>query len=130
MRCLLLFALALLLAPGCGPAKHPTAPVAGTVTWKDKPLTRGRVIFHHAAGHYGFADIDATGRYKGEAPVGECKVAIESRAPPPENLPPEKIVPGVYFTKSLIPERYENHMESGLKLEVKAEPNTKDWKLE
>ena len=132
MRALLFLSLmiALCLAAGCGPAKHPTGPVSGQVTYKGKPLTKGRVIFIHEKGPYAYGDISPNGRYLCQAPLGECKVAISCREDPPENLPPEKIVPGVYNMKSLIPERYENHMASGLKLEVRAEANTADWKLE
>lgn len=130
MRPVLMLGLALVLSIGCGKAKHPTAPVSGLVTYKNKPLTKGRVVFTHDAGHYAFGDIDKEGRYKLEAPVGECRVAVSLREDPPENLPPEKIVPGAYNTKSLIPEKYEDHMRSGLKFTIKEGGNTADWKLE
>src|SRR3954470_17468135 len=126
MRAVTLVALApaLLLPSGCGQRK-PTAPVSGLVTYKGKPLTRGRVIFHHASGQYGFGDIGPDGRYKLEAPLGECRVAVECKEEPPPNPPP-----GMLILKSLIPQRYEDHMSSGLKFDVKEEENTADWKLE
>jgi hypothetical protein len=119
-----LLALALLLPSGCA-KKKPTAPVSGLVTFKGKALTRGRVLFNHDSGQYGFGDIGADGRYKLEAPLGECRVAVTCREEPPPNPPP-----GMLILKSLIPERYEDHMRSGLKFDVKEGENTADWKLE
>jgi hypothetical protein len=122
--------LALAGLEGCGPAKHPTAPVSGQVTFKGKPLTRGRVIFVHEAGPSAFGDIGPDGRYQLDAPVGPCGVAISCREDPPANLPPEKIQPGVFNTRSLIPERYEDHMNSGFKFTVqRGKTNTADWVL-
>src|SRR5437773_2705939 len=57
------------LGLGCGET-FPTAPVAGTVTYKGKPLTFGKVTFiHDESGRAGFAELDADGRYSLKAPV-------------------------------------------------------------
>src|SRR5262245_35624383 len=101
----LLFVLAI-LPSGCSPGKHPTAAVSGLVTFEDRPLSRGRVIFMHPSGQYGHGDIGPDGRYSLMAPLGECRVAITSREAPP----PERKEPGLFIPKTLIPERYEDHM--------------------
>lgn len=119
-----LLALLVLLPSGCG-KKNTTAPVSGLVAFKGKPLARGRVVFTRDSGHYGFGDIGADGRYTLEAPLGACRVAITCREEPPRNPPP-----GMLILKSLIPERYENHMNSGLKFDVQKAANTADWRLE
>lgn len=130
MRSVSWAALAVFLVAGCGGAGHPTAAVTGTVTWKGRPLVKGRVLFMHDSGPIGYGDIGPDGRYKLDAPIGECRVAVSCREDPPQNLPPEKDVPGAYITRSLISEKYEDHMQSGLKFMVKASGNTADWKLD
>jgi hypothetical protein len=119
-----LLAVGLLVPSGCG-KKNPTAPVSGLVAFKGKPLARGRVVFMHESGQYGYGDIGADGRYTLDAPVGVCRVAISCREAAPPNPPP-----GMLVLKTLIPERYEDHMNSGLKFDVQPAPNTADWKLE
>src|SRR6266508_4044360 len=68
--------LLMCLVLGCS-RNHPMAPVSGTVTLKNKPLSSGRVIFIHELGHSNFGDIQADGSYRLMAPVGENRVAIE-----------------------------------------------------
>lgn len=126
MRAVTLGLLApLLLVPsGCG-QKNLTAPVSGLVTYKGKPLTRGRVVFTHDSGQYGHGDIGPDGRYTLQAPLGACRVAITCREDPPLNPPP-----GLLILKSLIPERYEDYMNSGLTFDVQQSANTADWNLQ
>ena len=80
----------------------------------------------HPSGRHAHGDVGAGGRYKLEAPLGECRVAISCR----EDPPPERKEPGIYVPKALIPERYENHMNSGLQFDVQPAANTADWNLE
>jgi hypothetical protein len=115
---------------GCGPPKKLTAAVSGRVTFKGEPLTRGRIIFMHKSGQSASGEIGADGRFGLDAPVGFCYIAISCHEAPPANIPPEKLVPGVFNTKSLIPERYEDYTHSGLSFNVQeAASNTADWSL-
>jgi hypothetical protein len=125
-----LIVLAAFLLMGCE-SKFPTAPVSGVVTYKGKPVTHGKVVFfHETAPHAGGGTIELDGRYKLDAPVGNCRVAIQSREVPPKDLPKEKINPGYFLgLKSEIPERYEDHMRNGLRFTVNEGDNTADWKL-
>ena len=131
MRILVSLALLVAVLPiGCK-GKHPTAPVSGVVTWKGKPVTQGTVVFfHETAPVSGSGAIGPDGRYKLDAPVGICRVAIQSREQPPADLPKEKQTPGYYLgLKSVIPDRYEDHMHNGLQFTVKEGNNTADWNL-
>src|SRR5205085_10019217 len=98
--------LGAVLLTGCK-AKFPTAPVSGLVTYKGKPLTHGNVVFlHETAPVSGGGTIGPDGRYKLDAPVGNCRIAIQSREVVPENLPKEKMNPGYFLgLKSEIPDR-------------------------
>lgn len=108
---------------GCQPT-HPTAVVSGVVRYQGKPLTHGRVIFQHESGQFGHGDIGPDGTYQLNAPVGLCKVALTCREQPPAKPPP-----GLLILKSLIPEKYEDHMQSGLQFDVKSGTNTASWDL-
>ena len=107
------------------------ADVSGTVTYKSKPVTFGRVTFIDDQGRPGFGDIASDGRYKLRAPVGDCKIAIASREvePPPDAKGVKQQRPGMYIGKSFIPEKYESHIESGLTFKVEAKPNQADFDL-
>jgi hypothetical protein len=122
--------LGAVLLTGCE-AKFPTAPVSGVVTYKGKPVTHGKVVFfHETAPQAGDGTIDLDGQYKLDAPVGNCRIAIQSREVPPKDLPKEKMNPGYFLgLKSEIPERYEDHMRNGLRFTVKHGHNTADWNL-
>jgi hypothetical protein len=122
--------LAAVLATGCR-AKFPTAPVTGLVTLDGKPLTRGKVVFiHETAPVSGEGVIGPDGRYKLDAPVGNCRIAVQCRELPNNDLPREMRTPSYYMSmRSLIPERYEDHMRNGLKLTVQDGNNTMDLPL-
>jgi hypothetical protein len=122
--------LGVVLLTGCE-AKFPTAPVSGVVTYKGKPVTHGKVVFfHETAPVAGGGTIELDGRYELTAPVGNCRIAIQSRQVPPKDLPKEKMNPGYFLgLKSEIPNRYEDHMRNGLTFTVKDGQNTADWDL-
>jgi hypothetical protein len=131
MRILVSLAMVgMVLLAGCK-GKFPTAPVEGVVTWKGKPLKHGTVVFfHETAPVSGAGTIGPDGRYKLDAPVGNCRVAIQAREQPPADLPKEKQTQAYYLgLKSEIPDRYEDHMRNGLHFTVKEGNNTADWKL-
>jgi len=129
------FLVAVLLV-GC---EAKVAEVSGKVTYKDKPLGSGVVMFigshDNATG-----SIDASGNYiVAKAPVGPCKVAVQTFAPSGggtgpkgtatssmtvEGAPPP---PGPYVA---IPEKYSDPNQSGLTFEVKGGKNTFPIKLE
>jgi hypothetical protein len=96
-----------------------------------KPLILGRITFVHGSGRTGSGDIGKDGRYSLRAPVGDCKIAIESRElePPPDPKKRKMVRPGMYIGKSFIPERYQNHLESGLTLKVQTGDNKGDFDL-
>jgi len=121
---------AAILLTGCK-AKFPMAPVSGQVTYKGKPLTHGKVVFlHETAPVSGGGNIGPDGRYTLQAPVGNCRIAIQSREVVPDNLPKEKMNPGYFLgLKSEIPSSYEDHMRNGLTFTVKEGNNTADWNL-
>jgi hypothetical protein len=70
-------------AVGCGNSASETAEVTGKVTFNGQPVTAGSVYFvleSKADGASGGAPIAADGTFKGRAPVGKCKVAIQTQA--------------------------------------------------
>ena len=73
--------LAVVIGCGDGRVKLPTAPVAGSVSYQGKPLTKGRIIFFHPSGQAAAADLAADGTFKLAAFQGKNQVAIECLAP-------------------------------------------------
>jgi hypothetical protein len=129
-KIVVLAVLGVVLLTGCK-AKHPTAPVEGLVTYKGKPVTRGKVVFFHKQlGLSGGSNIGPDGRYKLQAPVGTCQIAVQSREDAPSEVPNRPDAPINYlFLKSNIPDRYEDHMRSGLQFDVQNGNNTFDLQL-
>ena len=112
-------------AAGCG--ARPTGTVTGKITYQDGPVKGGQVIFAAPDGHSVLAEIKEDGSYVAEkVPVGEAKVAVQTRAlgvtasMPKRALPPEKQQGGRMSPDEArrrfvqIPERYENTETSGL----------------
>lgn len=114
-----------LILTGCGPGR---GDVAGSVTYKGKLLTHGRVTFLGPDGVPVNADINADGTYQAKDILfGEVVVAVEQL---PKNykspselrkeieagvpIPPEKFLE----MRSLLPGKYSNVGTSGLKLTV------------
>jgi hypothetical protein len=123
-RCFLL--LWLIAVVGChgGGVALPTAPVAGTVTYRGKPLNAGRIIFFHPSGQAVGANIAANGSVRVAAFQGKNQVAVELFAPGRPNPNPDgrpRMLPGA----SLIPDHYANPKTSDLTLDVKPCENSR-----
>jgi hypothetical protein len=114
---------------GCAKG-HSTATVSGIVTYRGQPLTTGKIAFIDPEGHAGSGPIE-DGRYSVQAPVGECKVGIESREPDPveETKTAKQGRPGMLIGKSWIPEKYASPHNSGLTFKVENGDNQKDFNL-
>jgi hypothetical protein len=117
-HCALLAVLMLALGCGDGRVKLPTALVAGTVTYRGKPLTTGRVLFFHTSGQAAGADLAADGSFKLDAFQGKNQVAIECVEPEPPTAQPRGRA-ALTPPTSLIPDRYANYSTSGLTIDVK-----------
>jgi hypothetical protein len=134
--------LALFGIAGCGPS---TATVKGKVSYQNKPLKGGKIIFTSKGKGDVVADIGKDGTYEAEkVPVGKVKVAIQTKyldpkertgmayAPPKDAgnesgyKPPER--PKGEYTK--IDEKYESGETSGLEYDVASGENNKDWDLQ
>jgi hypothetical protein len=76
------FSLLLLAFIGCA---EPRGTVSGKVTYKDKALPGGRVVFLSEDGKkVGSAEIQSDGTYTSkDVPIGTCQVAVE---PAPKSL--------------------------------------------
>lgn len=117
LRCSLPLALAVAVL-GCrdGKIRLPTAPVSGSVTYKGKPLSTGRIIFFHSSGQMAGADIGADGAFKLTAYQGKNSVQIECFSSYSREMTD---------SKSFIPLRYANYSTSELTFEVKPDENNK-----
>ena len=125
MRTLIIchIALASGILSGCHSSDaRPTAPVSGRVTYRGQPLDHGRVAFIHESGHGAADNIRPDGQYSLEAIVGANKIAIECLDPDSKATVPGR--PDLTLPVSLIPERYSNHMTSGLTFEVQDGDNS------
>jgi hypothetical protein len=113
---------------GCGPDGPPRGTVSGVVTYKDKPVTEGQVVFSAPErGQGAMANLDSTGKYSipEGIEVGEYKVMV---TPPPSNVaaggpkPPLKV-----YTN--LPEQYRNEATTDLKANVVEGENTFNFDL-
>lgn len=126
---LCLTALLILIGSGCGGKKEwPKAPVSGLVTFQGKPLDHGRIVFVHEQGHGGAGEIGPDGRYSLSGIIGQNRVTIECDDPNRTTTVPGR--PNMSIPASLIPERYSDHMQSGLCVDVHAGDNTADFDLQ
>lgn len=114
---------------GCGSR---LAPVRGKVTYREKPVTVGNILFvPDAGGATATADIQKDGTYvlrtgdrPGAAP-GRYKVMIVSMQDTSGQLPEQRNpLPGL-----LIPEKYSDMNRSGLIADVKDQENEIDFPL-
>ncbi len=119
VRCTWLIVIAVGIV-GCdrGPQLPPMQRVTGTVKIDGAPLPRGEIQFEPSStkGASAVGTIDANGQYelitagvKG-AIIGSHIVTVSARAVPRDETDT--------FPKSLIPEKYSQPLESGLKKEV------------
>lgn len=128
-----LFTLLVGLA-GCGSAGEEQLPVAGSVFWRDQPLTSGAVILipdttkANTSKHEPRGPIGADGTYQIStahqpgAPPGWYKVGIiATEAGDPQN--PYAV------RQSLLPAKYNDPDQSGLFLEVVKDPAPGDYDL-
>src|SRR5436190_453205 len=71
-------ALLLSVALGCGGS----GTVSGTVLFKGKPLSGGKVIFRpvNTRNNPVTATIDASGHYEVKVPTGEVQISVDNRA--------------------------------------------------
>jgi hypothetical protein len=131
--------LVLLLLCGCGStASIPIGDVSGAVTYRGKPLDHGTVVFMPEDSGGGncvpaTAEIASDGSYKmrygadrkGVA-LGKYVVTVQCC----EKLTDEQARNPGFVPKSLIPSRYSNGSQSGLRIEVKPGKNPYDIVLE
>jgi len=143
----------LVLAVGCGGRRTSVdyAEVSGTVKYKGKPVTGGRVTFITTQGGFtGSGDLDEKGHYTAKAPVGEVQISVDNRmlggaaavqgrrggAGGPAKKPMLKrpddtegahAMKGTYMS---IPEKYTDPTTSGLTYTVKSEAQTHDIDLD
>jgi hypothetical protein len=129
-------ALALAVAPGCGPTSDDInrQPVSGAVTLDKKPLTQGSITFTPLADGPSAGGMIDQGRYSiaradGPAP-GSYRVTIVAMQPTGRKLPDPEGPPGSLAEElqNIVPPRY--NTKSELKVEVKEGGNTFDFDLE
>jgi hypothetical protein len=118
---LMLLSLSMALAVtilGCGPRDGalPKAPVSGSVAYRGKPLSFGRVLFYHSSGHTVGADIAADGTFTLDAYQGENGVSIECYDYQRPGSKSQRSRTG--GDSSLIPARYLSCGTSGLAITV------------
>jgi hypothetical protein len=118
----------LAMALGCddGRVRLPSAPVAGTVTYRGNPLGVGKIIFVHPSGQTAAADLTADGRFAMVANQGKNRVAVQCYVKP-DSSTDNNIGLGPF--KSLIPGRYADVNTSGLAYEVKPDQNSAEFVL-
>lgn len=126
VRLVVVGSLLMMLTSGCG---KKDGNVTGTVTYKGKSLTHGTVVFHGVDGIPVNGIIDEAGKYEAKGiPPGETLVTViqlpkDYRSPADLRKEFEAAGKTLNFAqlsppKSLIPERYNNPEQSGLKANV------------
>ncbi len=126
-------ALLFLCALGCGRGERT---VTGKVTYRDKPLPSGMVIF---VGEDGVvsppAHLAPDGSYTAtKVPVGRARIAVDTvPPPPPENRNSKEAMDAWRAALAnfiTVPARYKDPNQSGKTFEVKAGKNTCDIGLD
>lgn len=121
----------MVIADGCGSGKPEIqfAPVSGKISYQGKPLSQGQIVMVHNSGKMGASEIGSDGSFRLEAPVGENLVMVDSRDQVIlSQLSPKQGRP-LKQPKSLIPEKYNDYVSSGLKLQVVEGGNVHDFQL-
>jgi len=121
---------------GCGPQtdRSPTAPVQGKISYQDKPLERGTVVFFpKSGGKTATGTIQPDGSYtlstysQGDgALLGEHNVTVISERDMSNVLPED---PEASLEPSLIPTKYNLQKTSGLTANVQEGDNQIDFEL-
>lgn len=107
----------LLLASGCGPrVPEGFVSVTGTVTYEDKPLTTGTILFSAESGAAASAPIDPYGRFETFLRPGRAKVAVRAKEGVDRLDDKGNYIPA----KSLIPDALGDTKTSGLSIDVAA----------
>ena len=132
--CLVLLPCLVLSVVGCGGtedrglSKHT---VSGKVTYNDKPLTLGSVVFMHSTGEIDAVNLDSEGKYSLDVALGSNQVTVQSRED--EEFDADGVPSGHKGMKmpgkSRIPEKYSHFDSSKLTFEVKSDGNTYDIAL-
>ncbi len=126
-------ALLFLFALGCGRGE---GTVTGKVTYRDKPLPSGIVVF---VGEDGVvsppAHLAPDGSYTAiKVPVGRARIAVDTvPPPPPENRNAKEAMDAwkaALATFITLPARYKDPNQSGKTFEVKAGKNSCDISLD
>lgn len=129
VRAMIALAAMVLTAAGCGESDLPLAPVHGTVTYQNKPLDHGKVVFFPEAGTPGpqaVGTIESDGTFhmqtigRDGAAVGRHRVLVHCRRPA---RPEEQGPAGVPPSESLIPGKFSVLEDSPLRFEVKEGDN-------
>jgi hypothetical protein len=113
---------------GCGSGELPTGQVAGKVTYKGEPLTKGVVtLVNSQTGIGASSELDSSGAYRIESVrAGDYQVAIQ----PPPAPSPEEMAEGAKVEESPIPAKYNDPKASGLTATVNEGVNTADFDLQ
>jgi hypothetical protein len=144
----------LALAAGCTPSYKARATVKGKVTFANKHLTTGNVVFHGKNNIEGAASIDKDGNYvMNDAPLGDVVVTVYVPELPPGGLAMMKRGPAVKKAKDAkstdpegsgksidimgtmpseyvpIPKKYASPSSSGLTYKVEKGEHTFDLNL-
>ena len=109
---------------GCT-AEKPRGSVSGTVTWQDKPVNVGYIIFMSPDKQFiASSDLDAEGQFQlsTSLPQGEYDVGIAPPSSPSDDS-------GASPPKSPVPLKYSSPEGSGLTFTVQAGPNVADFHL-
>jgi hypothetical protein len=121
----MLVALLGMLAIGCGQRRPQRVPVSGRVLIDGKPLTRGHVRFVPANDRPSSGDIGPDGRFtlscfefQDGAVVGKHRVAVIANEPVSETQ-----------MRWHAPDKYADHMTSGLVVEISEPTNQLEVKL-
>jgi hypothetical protein len=99
---------------GCG-SKRPEGTLAGAVTYKGQPVTKGEVQFYSTLGAGATAPLDSSGRFTvdGLMPVGEYQVCVV-----PEILHPNPNAPKQVTKSADIPKKARDLRTSGLSIQL------------
>lgn len=116
---------------GCGPQGRglPTAKVTGTVTYAEKSIPQGKIIFRHTSGEMTAVPFEADGQYELDVTVGKNHILVQSMSSSRDNGDPESFKTMEKFTRH-IPDRYFEFDTSGLELDVPADGTTFDVVLQ